>query len=129
MINLTGNDIFNTAMDLCALRSKTGSVPANCGDLVQRAPALLNLLLAENAYLDALIKKQPISISTVTKLDDALTVSPIICASVLPYGLACLLIDNEDAASAAFFRNKYETERAKVHSQIKATLHSISEVY
>lgn len=126
---MTGNDVFNTALDLCALRNTNGSIPNDCEDLRQRAVGLLNLLIAENAYLDSLIKKQNIVISTITSLADTIELSPILTSVVLPYGLAFLLIQNEDAGTAAFFRAKYESEKAKIQSQLKGVIREITEVY
>jgi len=126
---LTGNDIYYTAMDLCALRTKNSTIPVDCEDLTQRALSLLNLLIAENAYLDSLIKKTDIVISTITTLTDSISLSPVLCSVVLPYGLACLLIQNEDINAAAFFRNKYESEKTKIQAGLKGTLHEITEVY
>lgn len=126
---MTGNDIYNTAMDLCALRTTSNTIPTDCADFTQRATGLLNLLLAENAYLDSLIKNEPIIIPAISALTDTVNMSAVICAILLPYGLACLLIQNEDANAAAFFKMKYETEKAKIQSNIKGRLASITEVY
>ncbi len=129
VILLTGNDVLNTALDLCALRNTNGTIPNDCEDLRQRAVGLLNLLIAENAYLDSLIKKQNIVISIITSLSDTIELSPLLTSVVLPYGLAFLLIQNEDAGSAAFFRAKYENEKAKIQSQLKGVIKEITEVY
>lgn len=126
---MTGNDIFNTAMDLCALRTKSGAIPADCEDMTQRAVGLINLLIAENAYLDSLLKNQNIVISTITELTDTVELSPILCSVVLPYGLACLLLQNEDENTAAFFRNRYESEMLKIQSRLKGRITEITEVY
>lgn len=126
---MTGFDIYNTAMDLCALRTKNNTIPSDCEDMTQRATGLINLLIAENAYLDSLIKKQNLVISTIVALTDTVTVSPLLCAVVLPYGLAFLLIQNEDNNAAMIFKNKYEVERAKIQSELKGVLTSITEVY
>jgi hypothetical protein len=129
VIILTGNDIFNTALDLCALRNTNGSIPADCEDLKQRAVGLLNLLIAENAYLDSLIKKQKIVISIITSLSDKIELSPLLTSVVLPYGLAFLLIQNEDSSTASFFRAKYESEKNRIQSQLKGVIQGITEVY
>lgn len=126
---MTGNDIFNISMDLCALRTKSGDVPGDCEDLMQRAVGMLNLLIAENAFLDSLIKKQAMVIASISQLPDTVELSPILCASVLPYGLACLLIQNEDSAAASFFRSKYETESYKIRASLKGESRQITEVY
>jgi len=129
VFKLTGNDVFNTALDLCALRNANGSIPADCEDLRQRAVGLLNLLIAENVYLDSLIKKQNIVISIIASLSDPIELSPILISVVLPYGLAWLLIQNEDANTAAFFKAKYESERVRIQSQLKGVIKDITEVY
>ncbi|PKM62396.1 MAG: hypothetical protein CVU97_05635 [Firmicutes bacterium HGW-Firmicutes-21] len=126
---MTGSDIYYIALDLCSFRTKSGAVPPDCEDLTQRAVGLLNLLIAENAYLDSLIKKQGIVISSITSLSDTVELSPVLCAVVLPYGLACLLIYNEDAAAAALFKSKYEGETLKIRAGLKGELKQITEVY
>ncbi|MDD4164127.1 MAG: hypothetical protein PHD66_02755 [Eubacteriales bacterium] len=126
---MTGTDIYNTAMDLCALRNKSGAIPSDCSDLTQRATALINILIAENAYLDSLIKKQALTINPITELSNTVELSELICAAVLPYGLACLLIQNEDTGEAMFFKSRYEFEKAKIQSEIKGVLTPIKEVY
>lgn len=126
---MTGNDIYFIAMDLCALKTKNNTIPVDCEDLTQRALGLLNLLIAENAYLDSLIKKNNIVISTITALSDSVELSPILCAVALPYGLACLLIQSEDTNIATYFKNKYESERIKIKSELKGITKDITEVY
>ena len=115
-------------MDLCALRDNSGSVPADCNDLAQRAPTLINLLIAENAFLDSLLKKAEPVITEISALSDTIELSPAFCSS-LPYGLAYLLIENEDPALSAVFRSRYEKETAKIRSRLKGTLKEIREVY
>ncbi len=116
-------------MDLCALRSVNGSIPYDCEDLTQRAVGLLNILIAENAYLDSLIKKQDIVITSIASLLDTVELSPVLCSVVLPYGLACLLINDENPSGGSFFKSRYEAEAQRIRDSLKGELKQITEVY
>ena len=126
---MTGRELFEAAMDVCGLRETDGSVPGDALDLEQRAPALINLLLADNAWLDSRIKKQPPQICVTEGLESVLDVSEIVARSVLPYGLAALLTAGEDDALCARLSAQYESARELALRSGRAAAEEITEVY
>ncbi|MBR0231075.1 MAG: hypothetical protein IJQ53_02475 [Clostridia bacterium] len=126
---MTGQQLLQSALDLCALRETDGTIPADSADMTQRAPALINVLLAENAWLDARVSKTALAVHTISALSDTLNVHPLIASGVLPYGLARLLLTGEDDASAARFGELYEAARAETLRSGRAAAGSVTEVY
>lgn len=126
---MTGNELYNAALDLCGLRKSDGSLPSDISDLTQRAPALINILLAENASLDGRITKTEQTVSSIALLSETLSISDILSASVLPYGLAALLMSGEDDEVAKEMKTLYASARENALSFGKARVESISEVY
>lgn len=126
---MTGTDIFNAALDLCALRSEDGGLPDDTADLSQRALAMINLLLAENSSLDARIRKEEHEVISISTLSDVLDVTDIVACSVLPYGLARLLMLGEDDELAERMKILYENARSSALRFGKAVTQEIEEVY
>ena len=126
---MTGTEIFYTALDLCGLRKENGSVPSDAGDLSQRALGLLNILLAENSSLDARIRKEEHEVISISALSDILDVTDIVACSVLPYGLARLLMLGEDDELAERMKSLYENARSSALRFGKAVTQEIEEVY
>ena len=126
---MTGQQLLESALDLCALRETNGTIPSDSADLTQRAPALINVLLAENAWLDARISKTDLTLHTISALTDTVSVNALLAGSVFPYGLARLLMTGEDDAAAAKFGELYEAARAEALRSGRAVSESITEVY
>ncbi|MBR2901172.1 MAG: hypothetical protein IKC39_02875 [Clostridia bacterium] len=126
---MTGKELFDIALDLCGLRKPDGTIPKDAEDLHQRALSLINLLLAENAEIDCRIRRIEHKTSNIVSLDDRLDCSDIIASSVLPYGLARLLILGEDDALASNFHNLYTDARNRATRFGKARAEAITEVY
>ncbi len=127
--NMTGNDLFARAINLCGLGSPQAEVPADTEDLKLRAPDLINLLLAENCILDCKIRKCRHKAEQISDLNDHITCSEIIAYSVLPYGLARLFMVGEDDAFAAEMQRIYEANRENAIKFGNAVVHPITEVY
>ena len=125
---MTGQQLLESALDLCALRETDGSIPADSTDTVQRAPALINLLLAENARLDARVSGGEEEVRSITSLDETVPASDIIVKGVFPYGLARLLLTGEDDAAAAAFGAMYGSARANALRDGRGVCQSIREV-
>ncbi len=126
---MTGNQLFSSALDICGLRKADGGFPTDIGDLTQRAPALINLLLAENSSLDARIRKEEHIVRSIQNLDQELEVTDAVAFFVLPYGLARLLMLGEDDEFALQMGAIYAEQQQKALAFGKAKIHSISEVY
>lgn len=126
---MTGNEILNIALDLCGLRSDTGTNVADTADLNSRALALINILLSENSILDCRIRKVEHTVLQVTTLAENLECSDIVAKSVIPYGLASLFMLGEDDTLAANFNKLYNDARRNALTFGKAKSMPITEVY
>ena len=73
-------------------------------DMTGRALGLINLLITENAFLDARLKKSDPAVVPITALSDEIGQSAEIVSRAMPYGLASLLILNENATLASLLR-------------------------
>ncbi|MBO4277493.1 MAG: hypothetical protein J5925_03735 [Clostridia bacterium] len=126
---MTGQQLLESALDLCALRETDASIPADCADATQRAPALINLLLAENAKLDARVSGEEAEVHSITSLTDTVPACDLVAAGVLPYGLARLLLTGDDDYAAQKLGEMYETARANLLRNGHCESGSIEEVY
>lgn len=126
---MTGMEIFERAMDLCALRSANDTFPEDVGDLHARALGLLNLLMGELRPLEERLtgRKQPIK--QVYSLQETIDMHHGICSSLLPYALAAMLISEEDRDLYAVFAAKVQEARRALLSDGAARRHGIVEVY
>ena len=126
---MTGNELFEFALDLCGLRTADGNPASDTADLLQRSVTLINILLAENAALDGAIRKSEHTVNTIETLDDTIPVTDIVASAVLPYGLARLMLLGEDDSAAADFNALYEKARSEAMRFGKPAVHEIREVY
>ena len=105
----TVQSVFDIAIHLMdAQNESTGSTnTADTKEYAFRTPSLLNSILdrvfkASDTFFIAEAGKRPIC-PKVTKMDDVLMLDEAICTSVLPYGLAGLLLTEENPSQANFF--------------------------
>ncbi len=106
----TAHEIYTRSLAL--LGQKNG---ANTQDFEERAPSLINCLIAELSELDLAMKgKEPFdqaSVFQIHSLEEEVGMEDAITLSLLPMGLAALLIQEEEPDRALFFRNLYQQER------------------
>ncbi len=121
--------LFTTALDLIGIYNDGEKLPADTEDLKQRSVSLINLLLAENAVLDGSLRKTDAEIKYIQQLEDEILCSDIIVNSVLPYGLARLLVLGEDDAISNELYRMYVTSQENAKRFVKAITHPIEEVY
>ncbi len=126
---MTGNELLNLALDICGLRKEDGQIPEDVSDLKQRALAAINIVLAENAVTDCRIRKCEHKVASLSSLDDTIDCSAVIASSVLPYGVARLLMLNEDEAFARALGSVYESAQSSSLKFGRARVQSIEEVY
>lgn len=126
---MTGQEIFVYALDLCGLVKENSEIPSDAADLKQRAVSLLNIVIAENAVIDGRIKKAEHKVAKISSLEDTVDCCDIICSSVLPYGLARLMMLGEDDRLAADFNKLYSEARLNAISFGKAASGAITGVY
>ncbi len=126
---MTGQELFIYAMDLCGLMREDSAIPSDAADLQQRAVSLINIVIAENAILDSRIRKIEHSVARITELTDRIDCCDIIAYSVLPYGLARLMMLGDDDALAADMNKLYIEARSNAISYGKAVTEQITGVY
>lgn len=126
---MTCNELFEKALDICGLRGTEADVPTDTDDLKQRALSLINVVLAENSVLDCRIKKTEHSVLTVSSMDDSPEMSDIVLNTVLPYGLARLLVMGEDDELSDRISRLYSDSQEAAIRFGKAKSHEITGVY
>lgn len=126
---MTGQQLYDISMDILSLRLESGEIPSGCADMTARAVGLINLLIAENAFLDARLKGEGVSAQSISSLSDEIPLSQPIAAQALPYGLAALLILNENASVASMLHGIYTSALEYIGRSFGARLHGIEEVY
>ncbi len=97
---------------------------------LQRAPHLINLLLAENSELDEALKGKGAnsggSTLQISSLTEPLGVEDVILFSLIPLGLAALLIQEEEPERASFFMQLYQREKSALRARsLRGTRHKI----
>lgn len=103
---MTCDEIYTLALALLGVER------AAAPDYTARVPALINTLLGQCLPADnrmRLGQEQPLreAIPRVHALGDTIDLNEALCLLVLPYGLAALLVLDEDAARAGFFHNTF----------------------
>lgn len=128
---MTGNDILERALDLCALHSgdAESDLREDLRDLKARAPSLLNLLIAELTPLHERLTRKKTEIRSLKALTETVNLHPGICGTVLPFRLAALLIADEDRELAELLEVYAREARATLLADGKSTCHRILEVY
>ncbi len=129
---MKAREIYNHTL---ALLHEQGSTGYQTDAFERIAPSLLNLLCGLLYDLDLRIKNRKFhenqtQLAPITSLDDEVHLHPLLCQSVLPMGLAFLLINEEDTERAALFFNLYRTEKDALYQRTKrARRHKITSVY
>ena len=130
---MTGNDILERALDLCALHSDSVADDADMRedlrDLKARAPSLLNTLIAELTPLHERLTYREMEIQTLGSLSETVKLHPGICGSVLPFALASLLIAEEDRELSDLLAAHARDARTALLADGKSACHRIVEVY
>lgn len=125
---MSGNDILDRALDLCALHDE-GANRGDLRDLKARAPALLNLLIAELTPLHERLTGQKTEIRTLKTMTESVNLHAGITGSLLPFRLAALLMAEEDPELARVLAEYAREARAALLSDGAAACHRIVEVY
>lgn len=126
---MTGNDILERALDLCALHSGEGDLREDLQDLRARAPAILNTLIALYTPLSARLKREAQTVQSVKSLEESIRLHPGLCGSVLPFALAALLIADEDRELSEALSAHAREARAALLADGKSACRRIVEVY
>jgi hypothetical protein len=126
---MRGQDIFEIAMDLCALRSGEGALPADTKDLKARSVGLLNVLMGELHGLEEQLTGRICPYICIHSLEESIPLCDGLCTAVLPYRLAALLIAEEDRELYRLLISHSEQAVKELTTRGISRTHGILEVY
>ena len=99
----TAQQVFELAMGIMDELTQNGAVdPQNTAEYRARTPKLLTLLQSEIASLEG------VETTLISNLTDNMAISDNSCIMILPWGLANLLVLEENETLAAFCKVKYD---------------------
>lgn len=134
-MSVTVQQVFDTAIRLMdAQNESTGSTDtADTKEYRLRTPSLLNSILdraysASDNYPAALDGKRPIC-PKVTAMEDEIQLDEYLCTGILPYGLAGLLLTEENPTLANFFWQTFLEQLEAAKRALPAGEDSIEDVY
>lgn len=132
---ITAKDVFDIAIRLMdAQNESTGSTEtADTREYMVRTPSLLNSILdraypASDTWPASADGKRPIC-PKVTVLEDEIPLDERICTGVLPYGLAGLLLSEENPTLANFFWQTFLEQLEEARRGVPAGDESVEDVY
>lgn len=127
---MTGKEIYDLAVHLIGCKNADGTDNADCADFVSRAPALINILMAENQKLDRSLRSDGLArIIPIASLEEIVRCHEIIAYGLLPFGLASLLIADEDAELSRSLYDRYLINLKSIKESVTAVVHQISDCY
>ena len=105
----TAKEILNRSLTL--LGEEAGE---NTESFEQRAVTLINVLLSQISVLNEAAPEEAVIVPQIKSLEDQVGGEDAIALSLLPLGLAALLIGEEDENRSAFFLTLYQNERERL---------------
>ena len=127
---MTGEKLFEIALDLLDLRKTNGELPDNCMDMRTKALNIINICLAECAPLNNLLQNRTDNeFLNITGLNENVPCDERLAVSVLPFGVAAYLCCDEDPALSQLMENRYRNAYRNMQRASKAKIHSVTEVY
>ena len=99
---MTGRELYAAALDIAGIRLKSGGIPATADNLSARSVSLINILIAENSFLNGLLDPGATAPVLISSLDDTVSLDAKLLGSALPYGLCALLMLPDDPDEADF---------------------------
>lgn len=131
----TAQQVFDIAIHLMdAQNESTGSTEtADTKEYRLRTPSLLNSILdraypASDTWPEAVDRKRPIC-PKVTDMTDEIDLDERICTGILPYGLAGLLLTEENPDLANFFWQTFLEQLEEAKRGAPSDIDSIEDVY
>jgi hypothetical protein len=101
---MTAQQVFELTMGIIDELLESGAVdPQNTSEYRGRTPKLLSVLQGEVG------KSENVKTNLITSLNDTMSVSDFACINILPWGLASMLILEENETLATFCKSKYDT--------------------
>ena len=132
---MTAQKALEYALDLINQRSEDGDYTPNISDYEKNVLSYINILTVSLYELDCKIKGITCNIDDVTPKsisspEDELILHDAVCKSVLPYGLAFMILLEEEPERAERFHALYKEEWARLEKMCtKCRRRPITEVY
>lgn len=131
----TARQVFDIAIHLMdAQNESTGATEtADTKEYLLRAPSLLNSILdraysASDTWPEAEGRVRPVC-PKVTDMADEIRLDERICTGILPYGLAGLLLTEENPALANFFWQTFLEQLEEAKRGVPSGIDSVEDVY
>ena len=134
MATITAQRVFDLAMGLMGeVNEATGATDtSDTREYKSRTLLLLNVLKGElfpysDTYTQATAGVRP-ACAPITDFTTPIGIDDVICETVMPYGLAALLLTDENANKSNFFQQKYEELKVQLRNTA-AEFQPITNVY
>lgn len=134
----TAREVFDIAIHLMdAQNESTGATDtADTKEYRERTPSLLNSILdraypASEGYRAAVAAsggRRPVC-PKVTGMEDAIALDERLCTGALPYGLAALLLTEEDPARSNFFWQTFLEQLEEAKRGLPVTAAAVEDTY
>ncbi len=131
---MTGREVYNKALAIINERDSDGAFNTDTGDYEKNAHELLNLLCSKLWCDDCIVRGIPArdwryTLEEISSLDEELTLHSVFMPC-LAFGLASLLIHEEDSARADYYYKLFrDSENSIVSAFARATHGSVQDVY
>ena len=133
---MTGREIYKKALVLINEYADHGEEwRYDTAIMESNAPTLINMIAMMTDELDCTVKGKKYGINDhlpaqIKTLDDELVQHPYITMGVIPYGLAYLLLAEENAARASEFYGLFIRERDALERRFRPTnRHTVTDCY
>lgn len=127
---MTGKELYDLALQLLGFKNADGSENPDCMDLSSRAVSLTNILLAETLWLDRILKKDGEAVAEYLRTDrDEIACHSLLANGVLPYGLAALLVAEEDDRTYKIMYERYLLGIKELKEAAVGARHEIDDCY
>lgn len=127
---MTGQSVYNLAVQLLACKNTDGSDSADCNDYISRAPALISILLAENLKIDRLLRNDySVRPMPLEDLNDKINCHELVAYGILPFGLASLLVADEDPELSHSLYERYLINIKSIKESVAAITRRIDDCY
>ena len=130
-----GQEIYDRAIALLNERDANGSYHIDAGDFTTNAVALINILAFRLKYDQCIVTGTTVNENnwanlSIKTLNDNLSLDVKLAMGVLPYGLAALLIMEEDGERSKYFYSLFkEAEEQLLFFHKRGKRHPVSNVY
>lgn len=128
--DMTGKALYDSALALLACKNADGTDNPDCLDFSTRSVGLINILLAETLWLDRSLKKEAtVEPGYITDLENDLLCHTLLATAALPYGLAALLVADEDEGLYNLMYTRFLKATHDLKETVSGTRHETDDCY